>query len=92
MSPAETTNRNQAEEHEGEPAHVDCGSAKMWKQEPANYATNDIASGQRYIDIEGLEFGEASSFEKDHRVTQDGVTAEDLSSPDDAVLNIGIIG
>ena len=56
MSPAETTNRNQAEEHEGEPAHVDCGSAEMWKQEPAYYATNDIASGQRYIDIEGLEF------------------------------------
>ena len=58
----------------------------MREQKPANDAADNVACRKRNIDVERLEFRKARSFEKDDRVAKDGVAAEDLGGPDDAVL------
>ena len=58
----------------------------MREKEPANNTTDDVASRKRDIDVKSLELGKARSFEKDNRVAEDGVPAEDLGGPDNAIL------
>ena len=58
----------------------------MGEEEPADDAADNVAGGQRNVDIECLDFGEPCRLKEDHRVAQDGVAAEDLSGPNDTVL------
>lgn len=59
----------------------------MGKQNPANYAADNVACGKGDIDVERLEFGKPRRPEKDDRVAKDGIAAEDLGGPYYAVLN-----
>ena len=67
-------------------SHIDCRSANMWEEEPADDAANDIACRQRNVDVKGLELAEACPFQKDDRVPEDCIAAENLSRPNNAVL------
>ncbi len=59
----------------------------MREQEPADDATNDVASRQGNVDIECLKLRKARIFQEDDRVSKDRIATEDLSGPDDAVLS-----
>jgi hypothetical protein len=56
------------------------------EEKPADDAADDVACRKGDVDIEGLQFAKPSGFEKDDRVTEDGIAAEGLSRPDDAIL------
>lgn len=58
----------------------------MREEEPADDPTDDVARGERDVEVEGLDLGEAGGLEEDDRVAENGVAAEDLGGPDDAVL------
>ena len=90
LCPAETTNQDKNKEHGRQAAHVDCGSPETWHQELADNAADDVASRESDVNVEGLELGEAGSFQEDHRIAQNCVAAKDLSSPDDAILETGV--
>jgi hypothetical protein len=59
------------------------------EQKPANDAADNVACGKGNVDVKRLEFRKARRFEKDDRVAEDGIAAEDLGGPNDAVLNRG---
>ena len=59
----------------------------MREQKPANDAADNVACRKGNIDVERLEFRKSRCFEKDNRVAKDGVAAEYLGGPDDAVLS-----
>jgi hypothetical protein len=58
----------------------------MREKKAANNTTNNVACGKGNIDVECLEFGKASCFEKDDRISKDCISAKDLCRPDYAVL------
>ena len=53
----------------------------MGKQKPANDATNNVAGGERDIDVEGLSLRESCRLKENNGIPKDGVAAEDLSGP-----------
>ncbi len=58
----------------------------MREEQPADDTTDDITCGESDVDIESLESGKAGGFKKHDGVAKNGIAAEDLSCPDDAVL------
>ena len=82
----ECTYRNQAEEHERQTRHVNRCTSEVREKKPADNATNNVAGRQRDVDVEGLDFGEAGSFEEYDTVAEDGITTKDLRCPDNAIL------
>ena len=58
----------------------------MGKQKPANDATNNVAGGERDIDVEGLSLRESCRLKENNGIPKDGVAAEDLSGPDNTIL------
>jgi len=58
------------------------------EEEPADDAADDVACREGDVDVEGLGLAEAGGLEEDDRVAEDGVAAEDLGGPDDAVLSL----
>lgn len=87
---AKTTNDHHTDKHERQAAHVNGCAAEVREEKPADDAADDIACGKGDVDIEGLQFGKPSGFEKDDRVTEDGIAAEGLSRPDDTILVDGL--
>ena len=59
----------------------------MGEQEPTNDSADDITGRERDVDIEGLDFGKASSLEEDNGVAENRITAKDLCGPNNTVLN-----
>ena len=59
----------------------------MRKEEPADDATDYVAGGEGDVEVEGLDLGESSGLEEDNGVAENGVAAEDLRGPDNAVLD-----
>lgn len=53
--------------------------------EPRNHAADEVACRQRDVEVERLHLGPASSLHEHDSVAEDGVSAEDLGSPDDGV-------
>lgn len=58
----------------------------MGKQKPADNTADDVARRQRDVDVESLDFREPGLLKEQHRVTEDGITAQDLCGPNDTVL------
>lgn len=58
----------------------------MGEESPADHAANDVTCGKSNVDVEGLEFGEASSLEEDNGESENGIAAKNLSGPDDGIL------
>lgn len=44
MRKSQASNGNQTKEHEGVASHIDCRTADVWEEKPADNATNDVAS------------------------------------------------
>lgn len=88
---AKTADREKTEEHERQSTHVDGRSADVGEQEPADNSTGDVASGKRDVEVERCDGSKTCSFQKYHAVSQDRITAEDLSCPNDTVLRLSIM-
>lgn len=83
---AKTANDHHTSKHERQPAHVDGCASEVREEKPADDAADDVACGKGDVDIEGLQLRKPSRFEKNDRVPEDGIAAEGLSRPDDAIL------
>jgi hypothetical protein len=86
VSPAEATDRYEAEEHERHATHVDSCSSKVGEHKPAKDAADDVACGQRNVDVECLEFREACCFKENDREAENGIATENLGGPNDTIL------
>lgn len=89
MGPTETSYRDETEEHERQATHVDGRSADMREKKPANDTADNVACRKGDVDVKRLDLRKPCCFEKDNRVAEEGVAAEDLGSPDDAILSRG---
>lgn len=88
--PTEAANDDETEEHKGHPAHVDGGASEMREEQPTNDTTDNVASSERDVEVEGLKLTKPCALEEDDRVLEDCVTAENLGGPDDAVLCVTV--
>ncbi len=59
------------------------GREGCWERPPL---LTYVARRQGDVDVEGLQLGEAGGLEEDDGIAEDGIAAEDLGRPDDAVL------
>jgi hypothetical protein len=89
VGPTETSYRDEAEEHERQATHIDGRSADMREKKPADDTADNVACRKGDVDVKRLDLRKPCRFEKDNRVAEEGVAAEDLGGPDDAVLSQG---
>jgi hypothetical protein len=88
---AQTANGNKTEEHECQSTHVYGRSTDAGEQEPTDDSTNDVASGKRDVEVERRDGSKTCSFQENHTIAQDRITAENLSCPNDTILCLSVL-
>lgn len=83
---SKSSNDNEAAEHEGTPAHVDCSPTDVRKHEPAHHAADDVASRERNIQVERLLLRPSCRLEEHDDKAEKRVAAENLCCPYHSIL------
>lgn len=87
FSEGESTNDEVAAEDEQQATHIESRSTKVGEQEPADDTTDDIASRQGDVEVEGLNLRPARGLEEGNGISHQSIAAHDLGDPDNAILS-----
>lgn len=83
---AKATNNEVRKEEKCQTAHVESCSSKVREEEPGDNTADDVASGQRDVEVQRSNLGESCGLKEGDSISDESVATENLSSPDDTVL------